>query len=540
MKEPRELVLEPAQLDALAQRLEQRRLEPQDYEVLKRALETLLYLRHIVREKAHSIQRLLRMIFGARTEKIAAVVPRPVAPASTDEADKPPPKDKKKRKGHGRRPADAYWGARRVQVPHAHLHPGDVCPGCQKGKLCDTERPATLLHLVAQPPIAGTRFDLQKLRCALCGKLYSATPPPEAGTEKFAPNLAPMLANLRYGYGLPNHRIAQMQEDCGVPLPAGTQWELIQEHALELFPILDEYERQAALGQILHNDDTTARILEIETQIREEQATAKNPDELRTGVFTTGIVAQGREHTIALFKSGRQHAGENLQDLLDHRPADLPPPIQMSDGLSRNKPLTTPTIQANCNAHGRRGFVTVADDFPEECTHVLETMRQVYAFDAQTRREGMTPEQRLRFHQQSSGPLLNGPEGLKEWLQNKFATRQVEPNGSLGKAISYVLKRWKPLTLFLQKPGAPLDNNIDERLLKTAIRHRNNSLFYLTQNGARIGDLFMSLIATCRLAGVNPFDYLCTLRRFAHLLRDRPADWMPWNYRQTVETLAGT
>lgn len=540
MNDPHELALDPAQLDAVAQRLEQRCLEPEDYEVLKVMIETLSYLRQIVSEKAHSIQRLLRMIFGARTEKTTSVVPPRAPPAATGEAGPSAPENKPKRKGHGRRPANAYWGVRRVHVPHAQLHPGDPCPGCQKGKLRDTNRPAVLLRLVAQPPITGTRFDVQKLRCALCGQLYSATPPSEAGTEKFDPNVAPMIAVLRYGYGFPMNRIEQMQQDHGVPLPAGTQWELLQPHALELLPILEEHERQAALGQVVHNDDTTARILELETQIRKEQASAKDPEELRTGVFTTGIVAQVQAHTIALFKSGRQHAGENLQEVLDHRPSDLPPPIQMSDGLSRNKPPITPTIQANCNAHGRRGFVTVADDFPEKCSYVLETMRKVYVFEAQTRREGLSPEQRLRFHQQYSEPLLNGPEGLKPWLEDQFASRQVEPNSSLGKAISYILNRWEPLTLFLRKPGAPLDNNIDERLLKTAIRHRNNSLFYLTQNGARVGDLFMSLIVTCRFAGINPFDYLCTLRRFAHRLRDGPADWMPWNYKATAAALAST
>jgi hypothetical protein len=537
MKEPRELALNPAQMAALARRLEQRCLEPADYEVLKVVLDTLGYLRHIVREKAHSIQRLLRMIFGARTEKTASAVPRPGPPASTGES---APEGKKKRKGHGRRPAAAYWGARHVHVAHSQLKPGDSCPGCQKGKLCDTNRPAVLLRLVAQPPITATSFAVQNLRCALCGKLYSATPPPEAGTGKFDPNVASMLAVLRYGYGLPTNRIDQMQQDWGIPLPSGTQWGLVHEHALECVPVLEEFERQAASGQVVHNDDTTARILELETQIRHEQTTAEDPDELRTGIFTTGIIAQVQEHTIALFKSGRQHAGENLQDVLDHRPADLPPPIQMSDGLSRNKPSTTPTIQANCNAHGRRGFVTVADDYPEECTAVLETMSQVYAFDAQARREAMSPQQRLLLHQTYSDPLLNGPGGLKAYLDHKFASRQVEPNSSLGKAISYILKRWEPLTLFLRKPGAPLDNNIDERLLKTAIRHRNNSLFYLTQNGARVGDLFMSLIATCRLAGANPFDYLCTLRRFAHRLRDGPADWMPWNYKATAAALDST
>jgi transposase len=67
------------------------------------------------------------------------------------------------------------------------------------------------------------------------------------------------------------------------------------------------------------------------------------------------------------------------------------------------------------------------------------------------------------------------------------ATRaqQVEPNSGLGKAYEYMLKRWDKLTLFLQRPGAPLENNICERALKMAIAQRRNSLFYRTQHGQR-------------------------------------------------------
>ena len=191
---------------------------------------------------------------------------------------------------------------------------------------------------------------------------------------------------------------------------------------------------------------------------------------------------------------------------------------------------------ANCNSHGRRGFVTVADAFPEECTHVLEVMRQVYKHDEQTRREAMSDEQRLLFHRQHSGPLM---DALKLWMEEKLSGKHVEPNSSLGEAMTYVLKRWKPLTLFLRKPGAPLDNNICERALKTAIRHRNNSLFYKTENGAHVGDLFMSVINTCRLARADPFHYLTTLRRYIRHVRDDPAAWLPWNYQTTVAALAG-
>ncbi len=99
-------------------------------------------------------------------------------------------------------------------------------------------------------------------------------------------------------------------------------------------------------------------------------------------------------------------------------------------------------------------------------------------------------------------------------------------------------RHWTELTLFLREAGAPLDNNIVERMLKKAILHRKNSLFYKTMNGAAVGDLFMSLIHTCELNRVNPFDYLTELQRHAEQLRANPSAWMPWNYRVTLERLA--
>lgn len=67
---------------------------------------------------------------------------------------------------------------------------------------------------------------------------------------------------------------------------------------------------------------------------------------------------------------------------------------------------------------------------------------------------------------------------------------------------------------------------------------RKNALFYKTRNGAHVGDLFMSLIYTCELCEGNPFDYLTQLQKHAAALKQKPAAWMPWNYRETLQQLA--
>jgi hypothetical protein len=173
--------------------------------------------------------------------------------------------------------------------------------------------------------------------------------------------------------------------------------------------------RQAAQGEVIHNDDTSMRVLRL----------AREPSDERTGVFTSGIVSTGQGWKIALYFTGRQHAGENIADVLKQRTAERQAPIQMCDALSRNAPKLPPGVEillANCLAHGRRQFVEVAENFPDECRYVLETLGRVYGQDAEAREQALTPEQRLRFHQEHSGPVM---EKLHGWLEAQFAERKT-------------------------------------------------------------------------------------------------------------------
>ena len=239
---------------------------------------------------------------------------------------------------------------------------------------------------------------------------------------------------------------------------------------------------------------------------------------------------------IALFASGRKYAGENLAVLLQARAPALEPPVLMCDGLeSRNVPKEHPVILANCTVHARRGIVEQFDNFPTECTYLLEQLSLVYKTEAQCKQQGLNAQDRLLAHQRDSAPVL---AALHQWLHTAVSTKRVEPNSGLGKAYRYILKRWDKLTLFLRRAGAPLDNNICERALKMAIAHRRNSLFYKTQHGATVGDLFMSLIYTAELHHENPFAYLTALQRHAKAVADNPDQWLPWTYRATLARLA--
>ena len=210
----------------------------------------------------------------------------------------------------------------------------------------------------------------------------------------------------------------------------------------------------------------------------------------------------------------------------------------MSDALSRNVPKLETKLEilwGNCTAHARRRFVQVTPNFPQECKFVLESLGDVYRYDAEAGARGLSPEEQQRFHQEHSAPVI---EQLHTWFLAQFAEKRVEPNSGLGEAISHCLKRWERLTLFLRQAGAPLDSNLVERALKKCILHRKNSLFYKTTKGAEVGDLFMSLIHTSELNDANPFDYLTELQKHAKELARNPAAWMPWNYRQSLQQTA--
>jgi len=347
-----------------------------------------------------------------------------------------------------------------------------------------------------------------------------------------------MIGLLKYGSGLPFNRLAGLQRSLDTPLAASTQWDVIHDASPMLLPAYRELMHQAAQGEVVYNDDTTVKILELmgkrATRCSAEllESAPKNKDgSPRKGLYTSGIVSTQGGRRIALFFSGRQHAGENLADVLRQRNEELSAPIQMCDSLSRNLPEPLATIVAHCLSHARRDFTDLIHRFPDECWHVLQQLARVYAVDQQAKDEQLSPQLRLELHQQQSGPVM---QALHEWIEQQFVERRQEPNSPLGTAMTYLQRHWDALTLFLRQAGAPLDNNLCERILKKAILFRKNSLFYKTQHGARIGDLYLSLIHTCELNGANPFHYLTTLQQNASQVAEAPHRWLPWNYHDAL------
>src|ERR1700693_830717 len=252
------------------------------YQKLQAAIRTLGYVTELLETRQATLEKLRRLLCHSSSEKTKTVLQQ--AGIETGEKKrKEPGVPKSKAPGLGRNGAAAYRGATKVPVPHASLKAGDPCPDAHcSGKVYVQRCPGVLVRLRGQAPLAATVYELEKLRCNLCGNVYTAEAPPEAGEKKYDESAAAMIALLRYGSGVPWNRTESLEANLGIPLPAATQCEIMAQTAPPLQPALEELKRHAAQGEVVHNDDTSMRVLSL------DRDADISPE--RTGVFTSGLV----------------------------------------------------------------------------------------------------------------------------------------------------------------------------------------------------------------------------------------------------------
>jgi len=549
MKTPKKIDLSPEEYDSLQERLQKRDLQESDYTLLIGVLQFLVWLQHSLQEAKISISRLSQLFGFKKRKRKRRSSPIEYAQSSTEEekfselsseeqaressSEEASPEEPKKKAGHGRIPYSAYTGAPTIQVPLPDLQSGTPCPlGC--GGFLYLIAAGHLIRVTGSPIAAATHYELEKLRCNLCGKYFTAPLPlgvhPD---EKYDEPAKAALVLQKYFMGSPFHRISTFQSLIGMPIAESTIWELCEELGEVVYPVFRSLMIQGAQGKVLHNDDTSVKILSL---LKENQ---QDPPPERKGMYTSGILAKirtsdGIVRKVVLFISGRKHAGENLDWVLKHRSKELPPAIQMADALSSNNTKETETIRSSCLTHGFRNFEDIFDYWPDECHFVMKKISQVYEFEDHTKKNDLSDQQRLEYHQNHSKEIM---KELLDWLEEQKEDLSFDPGSSLGKAIQYLLNHWDKLTQFLKIPGAPIDNNELERCFKVPKRNQKNAYFYKTEHGALIGDLHMSVIYTCWINEINPFDYLIQLQLYRSEVFKTPELFLPWNYQQTMDLL---
>lgn len=439
----------------------------------------------------------------------------------------------KENRENGLRGIQAYPDAEIVGCPHPGLKPGDLCPKCGKGTLYLLKTFGKFIQFVGSPFLKVILYFQQKLRCNACGAIFSAPLPAGVGGPRGTASASAMIALLKYGAGFPFYRLSQIQKYLKIPVSPSGIWKMLEPLIEIAIVIFKEMRRQAAQGEIFHNDDTVNKILAVilSLKLSLKKKTPEKTKKTRQKIFTSGILAKVGSTQIVLFFTGHRNAGENLEALFTERDQALKIPIQMSDASTMNTPGKRQTESSACLTHCRRYFVKSYRSAKVQVTYVIRKLKEVYRTESEAKKLKLSAEERLKLHQEKSGPIL---EELKKWMVDQVEGKKVEENSQLGEAIQYARNHWQKLTLFLRTPGAPLTNDELEQKFKMVKLHLKNSLFYKTLWGALVGDLFMSIIHTCVLAGENPLDYLIAIQTHRNEVLKSPGSWMPWSYRKML------
>lgn len=560
---PNLLALDDTALDALIERVEHARrhelaLSGEDLSQLLGALTTLAHVHERLEHSDLTIGKLKRLLGIARssegTRALAAALgggaqgEPGVADGSSGAAGTDSGRDDGK--DTGKKPSRRSPPRPRPKPapPEIHKHPirgldkGQCCPDCGKGRLYKFA-PAEFTRVRGNPMYTAERHVMEQLRCNACQSVKTAELPEAvradgARGDKYGYSALALMGIAKYFGGDPFFRHMTVQGLLGVKLHASTIFDQCERLATALHPVYRALQRAAATAALIHIDDTTHRILSAVPVKKQRGGQAR----LRSGVYASMLFAavhdppsedggERAERRIALVQTNIGHAGEWLDEVLAHRPAAMAAPVVMSDALGANRSVEHEVVRACCNAHARRGFFDVAASHPDEALHALEQYQRIWVAETHCQQEALSPEARLAWHREHSAPVM---EALKDWCAEQLDSGAAEANGALGQPMRYVLNHFDALTLFCRVQGAPLDNNVAERLIKLIVRNRKNSGFYKTQAGADVSDVITSVLATCHENQVNAFEYLVALQRHSALVRRQPERWLPWNYEAAL------
>lgn len=462
----------------------------------------------------------------------------------TDSTEPKPPK-----KGHGRNGANAFVNATKHVHDLAAGIVGAICALCGVGRVFPY-RDKVIIRVVGQPVFAAERHEFEQGRCRLCRAIFTAEGKELVlragiGTSYilYDWSACAMLIVMHYFAGGPFKRLEALHQGWGVPMPDANQWRVVDECDDLLAPLYKALEKHAIQNATtLGFDDTGSMIIDTRRQIQNElqalERLGESTQQVRTGINATGIIIETPEAKVVLFFTGRHHAGEIIDRLLEHRRARADKLVAISDAASKNfaHDHTDELEQAVCNAHCYLKFRAVKDPFPAEYAVAGEVYKKVFDNDDKAKALGLDPRERMLYHREHSKPQM-----LRLWQMCKDKTdgNLVEPNSPLWEPVSFVINQWHRLTRFYEVPGVPLDSNLVEQALIIPVRYLAGSFAYKTQNGADVGDRHMSLIATANANGVEPVAYLTECLENHEDLAKRPDHYLPWVYRDRLGLAQG-
>lgn len=452
--------------------------------------------------------------------------------------------DPKKRKGHGRNGASAYRKAKDVIHSLAAGVIGALCVACGRARMTRT-RTKIVIRIVGQPLFAAERHHFERARCRKCGYIVCAEGLAAVlmgigtGYITYDWSACAMLMVMHYFAGGPFKRLESLHAGWGVPMPDANQWTLASaghDYLLPLYKALENHAIQRVTN--FRIDDTGGMVIEIQKQIKAEVAAlerlGESTKDVRTGINATGSYWETPEGPVILYYTGRHHAGEIIDQTLGRRSPGSPKVVKCTDAASKNfdHEQGDKVIDATCNAHAFLKFRDIKDKYPADYAEAGRVYKEIFDNDDKAAELGLSPIDRMLYHQQHSRPLL---EQLKKHCAERIRSKLVEPNSPAWESLTFIINQWDRLVRFCEVPGVPLDTNLVEQALIVPVRYLAGSFNYQTLDGALVGDRAMSLIMTARKNGVEPVAYLTECLRHHEDLAVRPDYYLPWNYRERLK-----
>jgi transposase len=494
-------------------------------ELLQAQATTIVQLNEQIKGLRHQIDWFKRQLFGAKSERFAPLpdaqqmhlgeLMAPVTPEAAPEQDVPAHKRRKTRSDFEGDSASAPFfdeskiPVQIIQVPNPEaqgLAPEQYEVIGEKTSHRLAQRPGSYVVLKYVRPVIKRR-DTQTLHCPAA---------PEGVIEGSRADVSFVVGLLvdKFAWHLPLYRQHQRLRDAGFKLSRPWLTQLVQQGAQLLEPIYQAQFDSIRASRVKAMDETPIK------------AGRAAPGKMGAGYFWP-VYGELDEVCFPYFESRRhEHVAQALGLL------NAPDAVLLSDGYEAYASYARKTgvTHAQCWAHCRREFFEAKGAEPQAAGEALRQIGALYEIEEEIRTKKLSGENKRLHRLTHSKPRV---EQFFEWIDRQFEHQGLLPSNPLTKALAYARERKVQLQVFLSDADVPMDTNHLERALRPIPMGKKNWLFCWTEVGARHAGIVQSLIATCRLQGLDAYTYLVdVLQRVGQHPASRVAELTPRLWKQ--------